>query len=217
MKLNCPKCESPIQSEDVNTVEDFAICMECDEYYQISEDLMNNESYKKTVKPLNTNITILELVDKIKCDLQPKPYYKFLSNTFPSFLVFISLVFMFSPDVDNRINLIVKISLIYSLIAIIKLFLKYDLRIDEKDIEFKTSIFGIGIKKNRKTKWFKSIEESEVYDSKSEKSSSRISLKFKYQDDINFGSNLEQEERRWLISELEYLINKMKFKNYKKL
>ncbi|MES2134371.1 MAG: hypothetical protein V4506_18635 [Bacteroidota bacterium] len=206
MKLNCPKCSTEIPNNQVNFSEGIGRCIKCDEYFKIANYLRNSEEIRRIKKPLYSNITIDSNYNTHKITVPPAGW---TGSTF-FFLLFagfwnIGVFFAFFNGLDFKTGLFLVPFVIIGIGTATTFFLFLRgitvIEFNKENISVTWQLFGLKYKRTRNSRDLDRITEDVIYN-KNYQPVYGIGLFFRGDTKLKFGSNLKEEERKWLIGEL---------------
>jgi hypothetical protein len=212
MKLICQNCNTEIGKSNVNLEEGVASCPNCNDYFRIADFLRSDEELRRIKKPHYSNIEFNKRRGKYVLFIPPTGW----TSTAFSFLLFsliwngVSWSFLFINESPALFLLpFCVIGILTIGILLFTLNGNTTVRISEANIIVKWSLFGLGYSKTRKTSGLDKITEDVIY-SQNYQPVYGVGLYFKQEGKIKFGSNLKEEERKWVIGELYELKDQFK-------
>lgn len=212
MKLICQNCQATIAKENINLQEGIANCTQCHEFFRIADYLTSNEELRRLPKPYYSKVDVIKKRGETSFVIPSSGWTE--TNVF-----FLTIVLMlnvvtwsafFSQTTPNVIVLPLFFGAVISLVLF--LFMLYGnttITVNSSQLMVKRSLAGLGYTRTRNTKMLDRITEDVVY-SKNYQPVYGVGLYFKDKGKIKFGSNLKEEERKWIIGELYELKTEMK-------
>lgn len=212
MKLSCPKCSAEIPDNQVNFNEGIGRCIKCGEYFKIASYLRNSEEIRRIKKPLYSNVTIDSNYNSYTITIPPTGW---AGPTF-FFLLFagfwnVAVFFAFFNGVGFKTGLFLIPFVIIGIVTAATFFLYLRgitvIEFNKENISVAWKLFGLKHKRTRNSRDLERITEDVIYN-KNYQPVYGIALFFKGDTKLKFGSNLKEEERKWLIGELYEFKNK---------
>lgn len=234
MEVFCPNCENLVPLKHVGLFS--STCPKCGtkfnnvKSYNQSQAKETIESYSKiTTYPEKLRPAGAKSVWEVKsnrAELKVKSAGLKSANTKLTLIITIFLsVFTFILHSDNSVSLLLYLSVLSSNIITLLIFLylcigKVSIFLDDSEIRMKKSILGISYAKTKKTRNFLCVKEVVTHQEGSGSGRSDnerikmhnvygVGIIFKDLSYFSFGANLNEEEKGWLLFELNSYLQKL--------
>lgn len=206
MKLLCPKCKRELSKKEISLRKGIAHCEICNELFKIADFITNSEEIRRVQKPISTNIILNTSYDCINIEIPPKRWStQTVVFMFASVFVNISLFILLVNSIEASITLaFIPFLLVAIFISLYTAFLisgKTEIHYNKELISVTWIFIRIKHSKKQASSGLKKITEVALYTTNHQPVYG-IGLFFKNGKKIKFGSNLNEDERKWLIGEL---------------
>lgn len=212
MKLICQNCQATIAKENINLQEGIANCTQCHEFFRIADYLTSNEELRRLPQPHYSKVNVIRGRGETTFVI-PSSGWTGTTIFFLVFTTFWNLItwsFVFSQTAP--LLMIIPFCVVGMITFFIFLFMlkgNTTVNVNLNQLTVKWALYGFGYTRTRNTKMLDRITEDVVY-SKNYQPVYGVGLYFKDKGKIKFGSNLKEEERKWIIGELYELKTEMK-------
>ena len=205
--LYCKKCDFELNYVNVYLVKGKVSCASCHQTFNISDFLtVPDEKVRRIGKPSRSKIILSKSYKLFKIVIPPAGW----SST-AKFFLFFSIIWNFIVGIFLLTDfpiLFLSPFLTASIIIIgVLVFILYgytSISFDKNYFIIRWTLFGFSFRKKRDTKQLAKIIENVVYTA-NDRPVKGIGLIFLNQKYVTFGSNLEKDEKRWIIGELYHI------------
>lgn len=202
MRLECPKCGVGISKENVALQQGLARCSSCDEYFRLAAHLRTDEEIRRSKKPLDTKVVI----DQQQRSVWIPARGMNAGMLFPLIFVAFGLWSFIAGLVGGRDTISTFIVLLFPAIGaamMVPSFTNISVVVGGT-ISVTWMAFGFVRTRKGSTRQLMRIAENTAYH-RNYQPVYGVGLFFKEGTTITFGAELREEERKWLIGELQEL------------
>lgn len=212
MKLTCPKCSNPIGSADANLSEGVCVCPHCQEFFKISGLLTEDIEVTRVAKPLHTQVEFVadrETLGFIVPSGRSRGagffllFFALFWNSI-TWLGFAGAIAKFEIIPILFLIPFILIGLLVALACVYVFFGEFTFSIDRRECRAIWSVFKWNFTRKATTAQINGVVEDVVY-RKNYQPVYGIAIKHG-NSTLKFGSDLNDEERKWLIGEIRHFL-----------
>ncbi len=210
MKVHCPHCKAELPADSINIAKGIAHCRPCNEIIDLSAFDMGGEDVALVEKPEWSKIESFVTRDEMGLILPPLGFrgvtlFFLMFTTFwnaISWTMFIAS--LNSGELGGTLFMIPFLAIGAITFAIFLYLLKGEVAIliNRNEVSISRTIFGKSFSKVRSYDDLQGVSMVECYRS-NDVPKYGIGLDFKGASDIKFGSTLKEEEKQWILSEVD--------------
>lgn len=208
MKPICPKCDAPIPDERVNLAEGVAHCSGCGEYHRLSFLLRDSTTATRIAKPDDSKIEHYREPYSLGFIIPPNGlrgpswFFLFFSLFWNAISWPIFLATVRDGEIGSILFMLIFVTVGAIVIGIFAVFTwaETTVAMDEREASVIWSIKSLRWRKSAPLDAITSIDEGQIYQ-QNYKPVYGVCIKHGKKE-IKFGSNLSEDERRWMIGEL---------------
>lgn len=202
VRLECPKCGGAISKENVALQQGLARCSSCDEYFRLAAHLRTDEEIRRSQKSFDSKVVL----DQQQRSVWIPARGVNAGMWFPLLFAGIGLVVLIAGLVGGWDTIPVFMVLFFLVVGVAMMVPSFTTISVVVGGTISVTWMALGFTRTKKgsTRQLMRIAENTVYQ-RNYQPVYGIGLFFKDGTTITFGSELREEERKWLIGELQEL------------
>ena len=215
MKIKCPTCAQEIQADDINISKGIALCKPCNEVLNLSLFQEGNNHIPLVEKPSTTKIESYIGKDLVSFILPSVGFrgitiFFFIFSLFWNAITYTLIIQSFAEKNSSKnlfeylfftpfviVGIIMFLIFIYLWKAVVCVW------IDHQDVKISRKLFGKSFDKNHSFSDLELVESVVCYE-QNRQPIYGIGLQFSNGKWFKFGSNLKEEEKKWLLYEIHH-------------